>query len=237
MYEPDTIKGILRFLPSAGTFIDVGANIGAIAIPIARVRRDATLLCIEADPEIHEILKVNISNNCLRRVATSACHAGANEEYVSFYRAPREKFGMGSVGPQFNASPLKVRQRPLDSILAENGIDRVDVVKMDVEGSELGVLKGAQRLLSATFPPTIVFEFCDWAEGRISGQKPGDAQEFLIARGYRLFHLGRGGSLGTELSTPLREGWAMLIAVSPWHEHVRADSRTRPSTLPGNSFT
>jgi len=60
-----------------------------------------------------------------------------------------------------------------------------------------------------------VFEFADWAEARIPGQQPGDAQAFLLASGYRLFRLERGGRIGEELLAPMRRGTAMLLAVPP----------------------
>jgi hypothetical protein len=49
-YERETQKTIVNFLPERGTFIDVGANIGAVAIPIAKARPDVSIVCIEADP-------------------------------------------------------------------------------------------------------------------------------------------------------------------------------------------
>lgn len=216
VYEPDTIKVILRLLPENGTFIDVGANLGAIAIPIARARPRATLLCIEADPEIYQLLQVNISDNCPGHVSTSHCIVGPREEeQVAFYRAPDEKFGMGSIAPQFHENPIKLKQRSLDGILKESGINCVDVIKMDVEGAELGVLQGAKRLLFSNLPPAIIFEFGDWAEARVAGQRPGDAQALLFRHGYRLFRLGRDGALGEEFFAPMREGSSMLVALAP----------------------
>jgi hypothetical protein len=46
-YEPETQDVILEFLPEGGTFIDVGANIGALAIPIARLRRRAHIIFLK----------------------------------------------------------------------------------------------------------------------------------------------------------------------------------------------
>ena len=57
-------------------------------------------------------------------------------------------------------------------------------MKLDVEGSELGVLQGLKRRLTGSRPPKILFEFCDWAEERIAGQVPGAAQAFLHSLGY-----------------------------------------------------
>lgn len=90
---------------------------------------------------------------------------------------------MGSVGPQFSEPPIMLEQRSLDTMLTGMDIHRVDVLKIDVEGAELGVLRGANRLMTSERPPTIIFEFADWAEARIPDQQPGDAQAFFTYEG------------------------------------------------------
>ena len=105
----------------------------------------------------------------------------------------------GPLVPQFGAEPVILAQRPLDAILDELAIERVDVVKLDIEGAEVGALQGLIRRLTSGGPPVIVFEFADWAETRIAGQTAGSAQEFLFSLGYSLFRLVRGGGPGERL--------------------------------------
>jgi hypothetical protein len=107
-------------------------------------------------------------------------------------------------------------------MLSRMDIHEVDVIKIDVEGAEKGVLHGAQRLLASERPPIIVFEFADWAEARIPDQQPGDAQTFLLASGYHLFRLERGGGVGEELLAPMRRGFAMLLAVPSSASNISA---------------
>jgi len=218
-HERDTQNAILEFLSEKGTFIDVGANIGAIAIPIAKARPQASIICIEADPDIYRLLQGNLTRNDCRRVQAISCIAGPTDDHhAPFYRAPEEKFGMGSLGPQFRTRPIILEQRSLDAILASMNIQQIDVIKIDVEGAERSVLQGAQRLLASERPPTIIFEFIDWAEARIPHQQPGDAQALLFASRYRLFRLERGSWLDKELLAPMRSGFGMLVAVPlQWH--------------------
>jgi FkbM family methyltransferase len=215
--EPHTQDAILKFLPKKGTFIDVGANIGTLTIPIAKARPHASIISLEADPNVYGLLQENVTRNGCALVQLVSCVAAATDgQLVRFYPAPAHKFCMGSIGPQFSDIPtMMLNQRSLDAILASMDVQKVDVVKIDVEGAELGVLRGAKRLLDSKCPPVIVFEFIDWAEARIPNQQPGDAQAFLLAEGYRLFCLKRGGRLGQQLTQPLREGFAMLIALPP----------------------
>jgi hypothetical protein len=90
---------------------------------------------------------------------------------------------MGSIDPQFAPSDQELVQRPTDDILDELGIGHVHVVKLDIEGAEVSALHGLSRRLTSRYPPTLVFEFVDWAEARIPGQQPGDAQRFLLSLG------------------------------------------------------
>ena len=62
---------------------------------------------------------------------------------------------MGSIGPQFGVSPTMLKQRSLNSLAAEIGIQQIDVIKIDVEGAELGVLQGAAGIIGSKRPPVI----------------------------------------------------------------------------------
>jgi FkbM family methyltransferase len=216
VYEPDTLWAILRHLIPSGVFVDVGANVGAIALPVAAYRPGARIICIEADPQIVSLLQRNVAESGRSNISVIHCLAGPiHDAQVSFYSAPRTKFGMGSIGPQFGASPVSLAQRPLDDILDELAIDNIDVVKLDVEGAEFGALRGLSRRLTSLHPPAIVFEFADWAETRIAGQAAGTAQEFLFALGYRLFQLGPGGRAGEQSERPVTTGSRMILALPP----------------------
>ena len=73
---------------------------------------------------------------------------------------------MGSLGAQFGANPVEVSASTLDKVLEQAGRAHVDLLKVDVEGFEVCVFKGAQNLLTGVYPPLVLFECCDWAEAR-----------------------------------------------------------------------
>ena len=216
VYEPDTLGAILRHLPPSGVFVDVGANIGAVALPVAACRPEARIICVEADPEIVSLLRRNVDENRRSNIDIVDCLAGPiYDPEVSFYRAPTAHFGMGSIGPQFGSPPLTLMQRPLDDVLDELRIDKVDAVKLDIEGAELGALQGLRQRLTSPPLPAIVFEFVDWAETRIDGQLAGSSQDFLLGLGYRLYRLARGGRPGERLKRPITAGSTMILALPP----------------------
>jgi FkbM family methyltransferase len=213
VYEPDVLSFVLDRLPEGGAFVDVGANVGAFALPAARrVGARGRVVAIEASNVVFDALRANAAANGLSHI--NAMHVAAidAEGDVPFYPAPADRFGMGALAPQFDAAPVDVPGARLDRLLAVANVTRVDVLKVDVEGFEVKVFQGAIDLLGAASPPVIVFEFCDWAEARVPGGQPGDAQRFLMAHGYTVWTLGDYRRRRAPLAGPLTTGERMLVA-------------------------
>ena len=216
VYEPDVLSfivGHLRTRQPDAVFVDVGASVGALTMPVARaISPSGRVIAVEASTRIIGYLSRNVAANALGNVHCVAAAATDVEGEVDFYEAPIDHFGMGSMGAQFHARPSAVVGRPLDDILTEASIQRVDVLKIDVEGFEAKALRGAEHLLRGANPPVVVFEFIDWAEARLPGGAPGDAQCLLRDWGFRIFRLEdfvRGGNPLTEILTT---GGEMLVA-------------------------
>ena len=216
VYEAETLDFVLRHLPLNGVFVDVGANIGAFTVPAAhRVGAKGRVLAAEASPEVFCYLLRNLQANHIDGVVCTNCAVCATPGSVSFYPAPNQHFGMGSMGRQFDAKPLQVAGKTLDQILEEATIGRVDVLKVDVEGFEVSVFQGARTLLRRKDAPLIVFEFCDWAEARVPQGGPGDAQRLLLEEGFSIWRLSDFVRRATRLREPLRIGYDMLVASRP----------------------
>src|SRR5205085_3237996 len=138
-----------RSLRAGGTFIDVGANIGTFTIPAAKyVGSSGHVIAIEASPNVFSVLEKNVALNNAGNVQLVCAAAGASDGDTKFYPAPVDHFGMGSRAPQFNATPITVQSVTLDSLAQSFNLSSVDLIKIDVEGFELDVLKGAGELLN-----------------------------------------------------------------------------------------
>ncbi|OLE30386.1 MAG: hypothetical protein AUI36_30195 [Cyanobacteria bacterium 13_1_40CM_2_61_4] len=159
-------------------------------------------------------MRHNLTQNGVDDVIILNCAICDITGCVPFYRAPSEKFGMGSLDAQFHGETTEVQARTLDDVLEETRIRHVDLLKVDVEGFELTVFRGAWKLLTGTCPPLILFEFCDWAEARVPSAQAGDAQRFLLDRGYSICRLSDFLRDRRPLHEPLKTGSAMLAA---WH--------------------
>ena len=215
VYEADEVAFALSRLRAGSVFVDVGANIGPYTVPAARkVGPAGRVVAVEASPRVFPYLAHNVELNQLSNVRLVQCAALAQDrENVPFYDAPPDHFGMGALAAQFNAQPVGVQARTLDSVLTEAGVDRVDLLKVDVEGFEFDVFMGAERLLRGQQPPPILFEFCDWAEARRASGQPGDAQRLLRSWGYQVWRLRDLCRQRRPLENVLTEGFDSLVAV------------------------
>jgi FkbM family methyltransferase len=209
VYEPETRAAILPHLGGDAILVDVGANIGLFTIPAAR---KCQVLAIEASPVLFGYLQANVARNGLENV--QLVHAAATErdgDTVRFYEAPPAKFGMGSLVPRFGGASVQVLTRTVDSLLSPEQAARVRALKVDVEGFEAQVLRGATGLLTQETPPMVVFEFADWAEE--DAAQVGTAQLVLREFGFKIWRLQDWQQGRDPLETPLTRGDAMLVAV------------------------
>jgi FkbM family methyltransferase len=191
IYEKSAIDFIIKILPPGGTFLDIGANIGVFTITVAQfMQKTGCVIGIEASPKIFDYLQKNVESNHLDNVRIfEYAVTDVDNSYVSFYEPPVDHFGMGSMAPQFHEHPIQVKTKQIDTLLSEIDITDVDVIKIDVEGYEAMVFKGAKQLLSQQNAPTILFEFCDWAEERVPELEIGAAQRILAEYGYQIWRL------------------------------------------------
>ena len=151
-----TLREAGRLRPD-GLFIDVGANIGAQTVYAMRSGAFAGAVAIEPDPHNFEILERNlIVNGLTDRVQAIAAAASAASGRLRLVRHGKNQ-GAHSVEVAFVSKPageLEVPAATLDEITQGLGIspDQVALVKIDVEGHELSVLKGMAELRRASVP-------------------------------------------------------------------------------------
>ncbi len=189
-WEPETVRELSAHMPPGGTFVDVGAHIGWYALKLAKVvGPKGHVIAVEPNHETLSVLRADIGASGAGGVISVAPVACSDSETtLTFYAAPRENTGESSLAKR-NASQggaiaasYPVRARRLDDIVREAGVDRVDAIKIDVEGAEFLVLKGASATLDR-FRPVISVELDE--EQLISmGTNVAEVMAFLRAHGY-----------------------------------------------------
>jgi FkbM family methyltransferase len=152
-YGFDAPAPALAFVPLGGVAIDVGANLGEWAVPLAQaVGSRGRVLCCEPNPMIAAALArtLNINNLAYAEVWPVAISDSDDHGYLAIDTADTGRSHLA-------ASGIAVKLRSLDSIAAEAMLDRVDLVKIDVEGHEAAVLAGGKQMLQR-FRPALIFE-------------------------------------------------------------------------------
>jgi FkbM family methyltransferase len=171
--EVELIKDLL----AGGVLIDVGANIGSIALPAASAAR--LVIALEANRGFANLLAANALNNSLFNVSVVHAAVGETDRLARFPMMP-----VGEVG-NLGTSGFHMAGKYPEEVVRMTTIDRIapngtSVVKIDVEGYESSVLKGAVRTLTEIRPTWLV------ESGEDSPATRGVIQTFLDA-GYLVY--------------------------------------------------
>lgn len=188
-WERDSWQALQKHLHPGATFVDIGAHIGYYSlkatVPLGPSGR---VLAIEPNPETLRKLRANIAASRARIITVEPVACSGSESIVELFAGPSTNTGETSLS-RANASQdgpstatYRVRARPLDAIIREAGVSRVDAVKIDVEGAELMVLKGAQDTLDR-FHPVVLAEVVE-SQLREMGASSAELIAFLQAHGY-----------------------------------------------------
>jgi len=131
------------------TIVDVGAHLGEYTIPCAKLA--TRVISIEPNVDVLEVLKENIRVNALSNVVTVNKAVYDSHGYRSL-NLFEDRTGMSSIvidQYERKMKTLEVEADTLDNILSVLQIDKVDWIKVDVEGAEVNVLRGAKRIISS----------------------------------------------------------------------------------------
>ena len=158
--EPGPIALFKSLVKQDMTVVDVGANIGIYSLHAAQILAGkGRVHSFEPVPKIHQILRDNIQVNGFLETGTVQLHqlAIADWEGRSEFAVFPSNWGHSTLFPgDRDADRITVDVRTLDQIL---GDARVDVVKIDAEGSELNVLRGMRNVIARNPGISILMEF------------------------------------------------------------------------------
>ena len=200
-YEPHLTRLWTRILAKNAVAIDVGANIGAHTLTMARcVGSGGRVLAFEPNPIVRQVLVRNLALNAITHVDVFDCALGSRRGALPL-RVPKQdsaefsNLGLASlVALETPHDLVTVEVQKLDDVLASLTVTRVDVIKIDVQGYEMETLHGMRDCLTR-HRPVLVFEYDAWA-WRQAKVEPRDAFDLLDSAGYDLFRLDGSGPTG-----------------------------------------
>lgn len=213
-YEPEVMLVLAAVVEPDWVCLDVGANLGAISLVLAHLCPQGRVHAFEAAGENVAYLRANLDANGA---------ANATAHHLALYDRDGTltlHFTSSYAGGSFVSDVVdegraeEVPARTLDRWVADQGLDRLDLVKLDVEGAESRMLAGAKATIER-FRPHLVVEFNPIVSQRFQRQPPGDLWEALATVYPHRFAIGAGGRVTRVLS------WAHLRAML--HEHAVID--------------
>jgi FkbM family methyltransferase len=193
VYERATTRRLAQFVEPGMTVVDVGANVGAHTLPLARaVGAAGHVVAVEPTTAALDRLRRNrdLNPDLAPRIVTvhaalGAPHGAAKPAYYSAW--PLEDGGLlhpvhrGAERPAGDAQFWT-----LDELVRSLALDRVGLIKIDVDGSEMDVLEGATGVIQRD-RPVVFFEFCPYLLTEI-GRTARDLVSYFWSREYELFH-------------------------------------------------
>ncbi len=160
-YECGTLAVIKSVLKAGDRFVDVGANVGLMTIlaaievgPTGRVDSFEPLL------EIRNLLSQSIMINNIKNIYVHDYALGSTPATMNIHRHPEVNRGSASIAWE-NANNIgtEIRVDTLDNALSKTSGQPVNMIKIDVEGWELEVLKGGIETLKKYPQPVVCIEF------------------------------------------------------------------------------
>ncbi len=184
-----------RLVRPGMTVVDLGANVGFYTAQFSRiVGQGGVVHAFEPDPFCADILRRRIGaleSAANVRIEGAALGAEPGEAVLYCSHRDRAESRTHPLDPDTPGETIRVPVRTLDDYCREHGVGAIDVLKVDVEGDEVGVLRGMREILTTRPPGWIFIEFSpDQIRG--AGDTPEDFWALLREHGYRTYTLERG---------------------------------------------
>jgi FkbM family methyltransferase len=162
-YERTETRIFQRLLRPGDTVIDVGANVGYFtALAAKRVGPTGSVHAIEPSPYAFDKLQKMVSENSRRQVRCYPLGLSDQASTINLYVAPQSRGNhTPTMVPHALGQPVPVQVRPLGELLKDWAVQRVALLKVDVEGHEPRVIAGARDALAAGVVRNILIELND----------------------------------------------------------------------------
>jgi FkbM family methyltransferase len=181
-------------LTGDGVVLDVGANLGFFSLLIAKLDSLRPIYAFEPSPSTFKSLEDNVARNRLSSVTCFQMAIADHDGEVRFALKEHARANASIViEDEDRPGTLPVASETLDTFCKRRSIGRIALLKVDVEGYETLVFKGASDVLTKVRPELIYFEVCP-ALTRAAGFDPAEPARMLADLGYELKRFGPGGA-------------------------------------------
>lgn len=162
VFEPKMVQLFSTLINKSDCVLDIGANVGCTSILFGELADK--VYSFEASPSTFKLLETNIAQSGLKNIEIFNSGVGAESgESTLTFSADNRSGGFVSDQTQASAGHIieTINIKPADELVDAIGLHQVDFIKIDVEGFEGQVIKGAQQLLRKS-QPIVVLELNHW---------------------------------------------------------------------------
>lgn len=198
LYEVEVCRLIQAIVQPGEVFFDVGANVGVYTLLAAQlVGTSGQVHAFEPIAENTATIRAAIQSNMITQITVQQVAVGSHVGILNLFIGTPEtspewrrdlRAWASRVPSQRRPLQIEVPQISLDEYIQQHHLPHVDVIKLDIEGSELEALRGGQHLLSRADAPNLICEISPY----LLAQQSLDSRhltEYLAGFGYTLFHI------------------------------------------------
>lgn len=183
VWEPHVTRLLADTLKPGMTFVDAGANIGYYTLLASRaVGPTGRVIAFEPDPGNFALLQRNVEVNACSNVILVSKALSSEKGQLHLYLAADDLGDHSVLAQSERQQAVDIETVRLDEFCAAHG-HRVDVVKIDTQGSEPAILQGMNGLTGSANPPRIICEYCPTRLRRYH-LDPRSIPDALTAMGY-----------------------------------------------------
>ena len=195
-FEPETVRCYRRIVKAGDVVLDIGANIGAHTLLFAQaVGAHGKVIAFEpTDYAFAKLSRNRLLNHslaervdCLQYMLVDTGIAGKPTPRLYSSWPLKEEAGLHEMHQGRLMTTSGAQARTLDSVILALGLDRVDCIKLDIDGFECGMMRGATEVLTR-WQPTIIMELAPYALEE-QGASLQELIQLLMKYGYALFDL------------------------------------------------
>lgn len=200
-YEAGTLYILSKCLQKGNTYLDIGSNLGLMALYASKcVGPNGKVFAFEPEPGTFKLLKQNITLNGFTNVQPIPLALGSAKNTAMIFNSQTNS-GAASLIPskKLTGQQSKIQVETLDDFICEKPIRPIRMIKIDVEGWELEVLKGGKKILSRADAPILCVE-CSKLHPMYGGTTE-DIYTFVSdINHYQIYRLARGKERASKLT-------------------------------------